>query len=297
MRRRFVILDVFTDEAFGGNPLAVVLDANGLKPDTMQAIAAEFGYSETSFIVPPSNPAHHNRVRIFTPRSEVPFAGHPTIGTALVLAWQGCVREGELLLLEEKAGLVATQLEWVNSRAARAVLTAPEAPSAGKAADPDAVAATLGLERDQLVTDAGLPADASCGLPFLLVELTDRLALEAATLTRSIEGLSPAATEGIYLFVAAGEDEEVDLRARMYAPGHGIPEDPATGSAAAALAGHLASRPGLEDGWHAWRIAQGEEMGRPSLITTRARRENGRAVEVEVGGAAVLVARGELELA
>ena len=295
MQRRFAILDVFTERAFGGNPLAIVLDAEGLEPETMQAIAAEFGFSETAFVVPPTNPAHHNKVRIYTPRAEVPFAGHPTVGTALLLAWQGCVREGELLLLEEEAGLVATQLEWANSRAARAVFTAPEPPSIGERADPAAVAAALGLEPEQLVTDAGLPVDASCGLPFLLVELVDQEALAAAALTGAVQDLSPGSADGIYLFTCDAGGGEVDLRARMFAPGDGIPEDPATGSAAAALAGHLAGRSGLEDGWHAWTIAQGVEMGRPSLITVRGRREGGRAVEVEVGGAAVLVARGELE--
>ena len=156
------------------------------------------------------------------------------------------------------------------------------------------MAHALGLAVDQIVAGAGLPCAASCGAPFLLVELASREALARAALGSSA-ALPAVAAEGVFLFTRDGADAEADLRARMYAPAHGIPEDPATGSAAAALAGFLGERPGLADGWHAWRIAQGVEMGRPSLIRARALRQGGKVAEVRIAGTAVPVAEGTIE--
>ena len=292
MRYDYLTCDVFTDRHFGGNPLAVLPDAAGLETAAMQAIAAEFNYSETTFVLPPSDPGHLARVRIFTPRAEMPFAGHPTVGTALVLVWLGRTPPSGEFVLEEQAGPVPVRLKRDDADAMSAEFRAPSAPTHGPPIDAGGIANSLGLTLDDLVTDSGLPRAASCGAPFLLVELAGRAALARASLT-GVAGLPAVAAEGVFLFARDGG--EVDLRARMFAPGHGIPEDPATGSAAAALAGFLAGRPGLADGWHGWKIAQGVEMGRPSLIRTRARRQDGQVTEVRVGGGAVPVAKGTIE--
>lgn len=298
MKRAFAILDVFTDRAFGGNPLAVLPDAAGLDAATMQQVAAEFGFSESTFVVPPADPANHARVRIFTPRSELPFAGHPTVGTALFLAASGMVAEGEVLRLEEGAGPVPVpvRLDWKDGAPVKATFTAPRPPEQGEAADPAAVAEALELRIQQVMTRDGLPCVVSCGLPFLAVELVDLAALAAAKLRGDGTALAPSATGSIFLFTREAGAAGIDVRARMYAPGHGIAEDPATGSASAALAGHLAGRPGMRDGWHGLVVVQGVEMGRPSRIETRSRREGARVTAVEVGGRAVTVARGEIEL-
>ena len=176
-RYPFVIADVFTDRPFSGNQLAVVFDANDLSAARMQAIAAEFGFAESTFVQTSEDPVRHDfRVRIFTPRAELPFAGHPTVGTALALAWRGLVEPGRRrVTLGESAGPVPVDLSLddADGRATAAEFAAPRKPSVGIGADPAAVADALGLERNRLVTAAGLPRDASCGLPFLFVELAD----------------------------------------------------------------------------------------------------------------------------
>ena len=294
MRYRFLTCDVFTTRRFGGNQLAVLPDAGGLDTAAMQRLAAEFNYSETTFVLPPSDPANLARVRIFTPRSEMPFAGHPTVGTALALAWLGRTPPGGEFVFEENAGPVPIRLATDEEGRLAAEFTAPAASSHSPAIEPAAVAHALGLAVDQIVVGAGLPCAASCGAPFLLVELASREALARAALGNSA-ALPAVAAEGVFLFTRDGADAEADLRARMYAPAHGIPEDPATGSAAAALAGFLGERPGLADGWHAWKIAQGVEMGRPSLIRARVLRQGGKVAEVRIAGTAVPVAEGTIE--
>jgi trans-2,3-dihydro-3-hydroxyanthranilate isomerase len=296
MRYRYLTCDVFTGRRFGGNQLAVIPDAAGLDGAAMQRLAAEFNYSETTFVLPPDDPANLARVRIFTPKAEMPFAGHPTVGTALVLAWLGRVPSDGAFTFEELAGPVPVQLRHGPAGAIEAEFVAPGSAEHGSPVSAAAVAAALGLAPDEIVADGGLPCAASCGAPFLLVELASRRALERAAM-RTDAGLPPVAAEGVFLFTRDAADGEVDLRARMFAPAHGIPEDPATGSAAAALAGFLASRPGLGDGWHDWRIAQGVEMGRPSLILARACRAGGRVAEVRIAGRAVPVAEGTIETA
>jgi trans-2,3-dihydro-3-hydroxyanthranilate isomerase len=294
MRYRFMTCDVFTERRFGGNQLAVLPEADGLTEPQMQAIAAEFNYSETTFVLPPADPAHLARLRIFTPRAEMPFAGHPTVGTALVLAWLGRVPDGGELVLEELAGPVPVRIRKGGSRAAFAEFSAPAAATHGAPLAVAPLAEALGLAAADLVSLGGLPCVASCGAPFLLVELASRAALARANLDARTE--LPAGATGVHLFTRETGDVAIDLRARMFAPAHGVPEDPATGSAAAALAGFLGGLPGLADGWHSWRIAQGIEMGRPSLIAARADREHGKVREVRVGGSAVPVAEGTIEV-
>lgn len=291
MLYRYLTCDVFTPRRFAGNQLAVLPEAEGLKTAQMQALAAEFNFSETTFVLPPAEPAHAAAVRIFTPKAEIPFAGHPTVGTALVLSWLGRVpREGRIVL-EEGAGAVPVELT-----AAGGVLTAefraPQTPQRGPAAEPGRVAAALGLDPGDLMVANGIPCDASAGLPFLIVELKGEAVLARAALQGRGDDLSPASENGLYLFTRAGGE----VYARMFGPCHGIVEDPATGSAAAALAGLLADEDGRGEGWHSWTVHQGREMGRPSRIAIRARREGVLVTEVRVGGTAVPVGEGMIEV-
>ena len=294
MRYRFLTCDVFTTRRFGGNQLAVLPEADGLDTAAMQRLAAEFNYSETTFVLPPSDPAKLARVRIFTPRFEMPFAGHPTIGTALALAWLGRTPADGAFVLEENAGPVPVQLTAEAGGRLGAEFTAPAAATHSAPLDAAVVARSLGVDAGQIVTGGGLPCVASCGAPFILVELASRDVL-AGLAPGSIAGMPAADAVGMFLFTRDDADGTADLHARMFAPDHGVQEDPATGSAAAALAGFLAGRPGLADGWHGWRIAQGVEMGRPSLIATRASRRGGQVAEVRVAGTAVPVAEGTIE--
>ena len=292
MRYRYVTCDVFTERRFGGNQLAVLPDAAGLSTEQMQTIANEFNYSETTFVLPPSDPAHLARVQIFTPRSEMPFAGHPTVGTALVLAWLGRVPLGDEIVLEELAGPVPVQVELADGRPGMAEFAAPMAPTCGQ--PQPAASIGLGLPLEDILTTDGLPCVASCGAPFLLVELASLNALGRARLDAAVR--LPDGAKGVFLFTRETGDASLDVRARMFAPHDGIAEDPATGSAVAAFAGYLAGRPDAAQGWHRWRIGQGFEMGRPSLLLARARREADRVAEVRVGGAAVPVAEGSIEV-
>jgi trans-2,3-dihydro-3-hydroxyanthranilate isomerase len=286
-RHPFVIADVFTDRPYSGNQLAVVFDADGLTKAQMQAVAAEFGFSETTFVLRPERDDHDVRVRIFTPGTELPFAGHPTVGTALALAWRK--EPGErpsAVVLGEGAGPVPVELRYAGGEPVAAEFRAPALPARGGPVEGQRCVAALGLEPRDLVLADGLPGEASCGLPFLLVRLASREALERARMLDPglFDGLS---ADAVYLFVEEGEE----IRARMFSPLDGIGEDPATGSAAAALAGFLGSVD-APDGTRRWRIRQGVEMGRPSLIEASARRHHGRVAEVRVGGSAIMIAEG-----
>jgi trans-2,3-dihydro-3-hydroxyanthranilate isomerase len=300
VKLNFVTADVFTDRVFGGNPLAVILDGRGVSGALMQRIAREFNLSETVFVLPPDDPAHTRRVRIFTPVQELPFAGHPTVGTALVLAELGLVPlAGGLtrIILEEDAGPVPVTIRADRGRPVAAELEAPQAPEIRDGPEPSALAAMLGLAPSDLVTAHGLPAGVSCGVPFTIVEVTDRGALARARLDRSLwEGLLGDGFGKSVLVVTRDAPAGYDLQARMYAAYAGIDEDPATGSAAAALGGFLGSRPGLADGIHRWLMAQGIEMGRPSRLEITAERQNGELRAVRVAGAAVRVMAGTLTL-
>ncbi len=297
MRRRFTTLDVFTDRPFAGNPLAVLPDARGLDAATMQAVAREFGYSETTFVLPPSTPDAARRVRIFTPAGEIPFAGHPTIGTAVALVADGYVAMGDRrldLVFELDAGPTPVTVT-VDDGAYAATFTAPRRPRRGPVTPPERVAAALGLPVDAIDTAAHPPVDVGCGLDFVAVRLRDReaLAVSAPRLDAWAELESPAAGHGVVAYVVEGEGA---LRARMFGPGVGVVEDPATGSAAAALGGLLAGLDAGRDATRAWRIRQGVEMGRPSRLDVRADTRAGEVVAVRVAGRAVVVADGTLDL-
>ncbi len=294
----FRTVDVFTDRMFGGNPLAVVLGGERLDPAQMQAIAREFNYSETTFVLPPADPAHHARVRIFTPGGELPFAGHPNVGTAFVLAGE---REGpppERYLFEEGAGLVPVRLLWEQGRVVGAELTAPEpfrqVPSP---AGPAAIAASLSLRKADLRTDRHAPAIVSVGLGFLAVELATRAALAAARGGAALAALlAETGAAGIYLYTSdrAADEAGTDLQARMFAPHDGIPEDPATGSATVAVGALQATLLADRDVTLDLTIGQGHDMGRPSRLQVRIHKRDGLVATARVGGRCVPVMAGSL---
>ena len=299
----YVTLDVFTDARFGGNPLAVFPDARGLSDAEMQSIAAETNYSETVFVLPPTDPTHTARVRIFNRVAEMPFAGHPNVGTAVVLAGLGRDDAG-WLCFEEPAGLVAVRVERdADGAVIAAHVDAPEPLSLGRELAPADVAACIGLGEDELVLAAHPPRFASVGLPFCFVEVRPEALARARPDLNAFqalaEGLPPAAERlPIHLYArldrSSGRDREgVRLATRMFSPLSGTVEDPATGSANAALAALLLHLHGGED--EAFDIAQGVEMGRPSRLTASAWRASD-GVHARVGGGAVIVFEGLLRL-
>jgi trans-2,3-dihydro-3-hydroxyanthranilate isomerase len=298
MQIEFMTVDVFTDRCFGGNPLAVVPDAAALDGALMQAIAAEFNLAETTFVLPPRDAAHTAEVRIFTPRAELPFAGHPNIGTAFALAALrgGDVgRSGEPLLFEEKAGLVRLDLLREGATIVGARLAAPQPLTRGADVAADIVAAACGLSADAVATSNHAACIASCGIPFVLAELETAAALAAARPQTDVfaKNLPIDRATGILIYVRR---QGGDIAARMFAPLHGIPEDPATGSANVALVGLLASLRPEPDLKLELRIVQGVEMGRPSLLEAAAEKRDGKITGLWIGGRCVPMMRGTLEL-
>lgn len=296
MRYRYSICDVFSDQRFGGNQLAVLPEAAGLSDAQMQKIAREFNFSETTFVLP-AEKGNTRRVRIFTPTLEIPFAGHPNIGTAFVLAQAGefgPIERSITVTFEEKAGLVPIAIHrrdghlWCE-------LSAPERLSLGKSVSPALLAAAVSLLEDDVVTTTHAPQVASVGLPFLMAELRDRAALQRArTNMNGLDALVAAGvTPDIHLYLHSTDG--FDLRARMFAPLDGVPEDPATGSANCALAGMLAHFQAAASGSFHWRIAQGVEMGRPSVLDASAEKQDGIVISTRVGGSSVLVSEGLIE--
>jgi trans-2,3-dihydro-3-hydroxyanthranilate isomerase len=300
MRYRYFICDVFTEKRFGGNPLAVVPDAGGLTPERMQRIAREFNFSESTFVLPPER-GGTRRVRIFTPTKELPFAGHPNVGTAFVLATIGEAGEigsGIELVFEEPAGPVPVAVSRRNGRIF-CELRAPESLSTGKAASDGQIAAAVSLSPADVVSRTHTPQIASAGLPFLFAELRDRAALERAR--GRADGIDALVASGlnpdVFVYVRDGAASDgFDVRARMFAPLDGVPEDPATGSANCALAGLLASYDPRPSGEIRYRIAQGVEMGRPSVLEARVAKKGGRVGEIRIGGDSVMVSEGWIEV-
>ncbi len=287
------VLDVFTDRRFAGNPLAVVLDADGLSDAAMQAVTREFNLSETIFVCRPSDPRHAAAVRIFTPGGELPFAGHPTIGCAVLLAGAA-----DRLMLETRAGDVAVTV-MRGDGAARAEFTAPVLPRRlGPCPEPAAAAGALGLDANDVAEVAGVWAG---GPGFLYVRLATLAALARAAPMRPRlvardgghrhgQRLSLRARRGGHVLGAEG------IRARMFAPGMGLHEDPATGSAAAILAGPLHAAGLCAAEVTRFAIAQGIEMGRPSALGLTVETAQGAIAAVRVAGAAVPVAEGRIRL-
>jgi trans-2,3-dihydro-3-hydroxyanthranilate isomerase len=298
MRYRYFICDVFTDTRFGGNQLAVLPDAQGLSDRRMQQIAREFNFSESTFVFPPEA-GQTRKVRIFTPSTEVPFAGHPNVGTAFVLAAAGELGplDSEVTVtFEEKAGIVSVVVRRRADGLIGCELTAPQRISLGKTTTAQILARAVSLTEGDVVTRTHPPQVASVGLPFLIAELRDRSALERARV--NLDGLDVLVAEGltpdVHLYVHSRDD--FDLRTRMFAPLDGVPEDPATGSANCALAGLLSHYREEADGSFSWRIAQGVEMGRPSILEARTEKRGGTIDTVRIGGASVLVSEGVIEV-
>ena len=301
MRVNFVTIDVFTTTQFAGNPLGVVLNAEGLSSAQMQSIAAEFNLAETTFVLPPKDAAHTAEVRIFTPRHEMPFAGHPNVGTAFVLAREcesyGRPVNGDKLIFEEKAGLVPISLLKDGAIVSGARLASPQVLSVTDEIPVDLVARACSLSADDVLTTHHRPCIASCGAPFIIAELRSRDALARASGRTEVfvqeTSKYPATSILIYTQVDEGD---IDVRARMFAPHRGIPEDPATGSANVALIGLLAKlRP--EPNLHLTKsIAQGVEMGRPSLLMAEADKKDGTVTATYIGGRCVPVMSGTIDL-
>ncbi|MCP1832069.1 MULTISPECIES: PhzF family phenazine biosynthesis protein [Bradyrhizobium] len=300
MQRRYITVDVFTDRAFGGNPLGVVLDAEGLSTEEMQAIATEFNYSETTFVLPPQDKVNDAQVRIFTVRSEIPFAGHPNVGTAFVLASRAAKAPARLRF-EEKAGLVPVEILSDGGNVVGAELTAPQALQRTNEVSAAAAAACLSLTAADVKTNRHAPQVVSVGLPFLVVEIASREALrrarpDAAAFART---LAEIGRDVVYFYTrdVPASEQPLDLQARMFHPGaSGLSEDPATGSATAACAALLADIDPARDGELRLRIGQGVDMGRPSLLLTRVRKQGGVITSVHVGGGCVTMMEGTLNV-
>jgi trans-2,3-dihydro-3-hydroxyanthranilate isomerase len=299
MHRRYVTVDVFTTRVFGGNPLAVVLDAEGLTTPQMQAIAREFNYSETTFVLPPKNPTHTAHVRIFTPRIEVPFAGHPNVGTAVVLARDLEAQsrpQTDEFLFEEGAGLVPIRLQRHGGQVVGAELTIPQPLTVGPELSADEAAACLTLASTDIRTAVHRPQVLSVGLPFLVVELTSRDALRRAKpdIATHERLLPPLGTDAVYAYHS--ETSPTQLHARTFSPLDNTLEDPATGSATAATIAMLATHEKDDNVETQWRIEQGVDMGRPSLLLGRTQREHGQVTAVHIGGQAVPIMRGTIDI-
>ncbi|MGA9892562.1 MAG: PhzF family phenazine biosynthesis protein [Xanthobacteraceae bacterium] len=296
MQIDFVSVDVFTTTKFGGNPLAVVVDARGLASAQMQAIAAEFNLAETTFVLPPQDPANTAQVRIFTPRAEMPFAGHPNVGTAFVLAAEGKAAKAPMVF-EEKAGLVRLDLIEEGGAVVGAKLKPPQPLQRGAAIAPDLVADACSLDAADIETAGHAPCVASCGTPFVFAALKTRAALAKAQPRRDVfaSHVKADVATGILLYVNERGDG-TDVQARMFAPLFGVPEDPATGSANVVLVGLLASLRPERDLMLTLRIAQGVDMGRPSLLEAAAEKRNGEITALSIGGRCVPMMRGTLEL-
>ncbi len=296
MARQFYTLDVFTRAPLTGNPLAVVTEAEGLDGGRMQAISREFNLSETVFVLPPDNPAHTAKLRIFTPAGELPFAGHPTVGTAVLLAQlQGL--ESARLILEEGLGPVPVTLDGITSSGGHAVFTAPALPrAAGTPPDVSVLARVLGLEKRDIGFDGFAPALVAAGPVFACVPVAGLEAMGRARINPALwqKELAGRPGEDLYLFCPQAVDDACDFHTRMFAPAMGVAEDPATGSAATALAAVLHEAVQPEEGTHAWRLEQGLEMGRPGFLDLELDVAGGRMRAVRVGGHAVRISEGKL---
>jgi trans-2,3-dihydro-3-hydroxyanthranilate isomerase len=297
-----VIYDVFTDTALAGNPLAVVLDGAGLSDQRMQAITREFNLSETVFVLPPENPAHTARIRIFTPGRELPFAGHPTVGAAVALAEASHDGRGVDLVsvLEENVGPVRCVIRIVPDAAAFAEFDLPRM-STQSAADfePQKIADALCISAGDIGFENHCLSLWNAGVPYLMVPIKDMGVAETIAFNPSLWRKALSAGGGntaAYVYCRGGADHTADFHARMFAPDLGIAEDPATGSAVAAMSGAIHHFDRLADGHHALMIEQGVEMGRPSHIHLRIEADGGKIVRARIGGEAVRIASGQLYL-
>jgi trans-2,3-dihydro-3-hydroxyanthranilate isomerase len=302
MRRlHYHLVDVFTDRAFGGNPLAVCTNGRGLTTETMQAIAKEFNLSETTFVLPPDDPAHDWRVRIFTPGAELPMAGHPTVGTSFVLAREHLVRRDERetnIVLEEGVGPVPVRIEFRGGEPSFAEMSQPLPSFGPRVSDARAVAEMLSLDERDIDTELPLEV-VSCGVPFLYVPLRS---LDAARRARPRADLMErVARDGVppqtFVFAREVEHEGSTVHSRMFAPNFGITEDPATGGASGPLGCYLVRHRLVACDTSAEIVSeQGIEMGRPSFIWIRIERSGEKFTAVRVGGQCHFMGEGFIEV-
>jgi trans-2,3-dihydro-3-hydroxyanthranilate isomerase len=292
----YVIVDVFADAPLRGNPLAVVFDADGLSGEQMKALGREFNLSETAFILKPRDPAHTAQVRIFTPMEEVPFAGHPNIGSAFALARHRRLPSDDLVF-DELAGLVRLRVERESGDIVGATLQAPQTLTTQPAPGPDIFAAALSIAPEDVVTATHAPLIATVGLPFAFVELKD---LEALSQIRAhlpaFDQIRDCGILAIHAYVKEPATNGYRIQARNLSPYDGIIEDPATGSANASLAALLADRDPRQDCEVTLDIQQGVEMGRTSLLQTRATKRNGQVAAPHLSGRCVQVMQGTLTI-
>ena len=293
-------LDVFTDTAFGGNPLAVFLNAEGLETDQMQRIAREMNLSESVFVERTDYPTEW-RVRFFTPSIELPFAGHPTVGTAIALVQEGFLGSSERqeLVLHEGVGPISVVVER-SSTSTRATLSVLKLPEFGTPdIDREILAAMLSLSPDDVLNGDWAPRPVSCGVPFYFVAVRSLGAIKRVQLRRDLWEQYLATNWAPHLYVITAEVERAGsaIHARMFPPAMGVDEDPATGGAVAALAGFLAKAKRPKDGTTHWRVEQGFELGRPSIIDLEMDVRGGAVVGARLGGAAVAMGGGVLQFA
>ena len=295
MKLKFHTLDVFTNRKFAGNPLAVVFDADHLSTEQMQTITKEFNLSETTFVMKPDDPANTAKMRIFFPGGEMPFAGHPTLGTAVLLA---DLRGLDEVRFELKAGLTPVKI----SKGGVGVFTAPIVPFHVDVKLPSIAdtARALNLEPQDIGFEGHSLTMLQGGPSFFYVPVKTRAALEKSSVRQPYwaDLLAPlgGSADAAYVYTRGGDAPHASFRARMYAPSGGIPEDPATGSATALLAAQLLTAEKLKDGTHIWNLEQGYEMGRPSDLRLEADVINAKLARVRVGGSAIRMMSGEIEL-
>ncbi len=293
MKLSYLLLDVFTREPLKGNPLAVVCKAEGLLDDEMQRVAREFNLSETVFICKPQAERNTAHVRIFTPHEELPFAGHPTVGAAVVLGLQNKV---SAVRLEEKVGLVTALVEKIDKRSGEARFALPRLPARlGDLPDRLSLAQALGIEPEEIGCEGYKPAVFSAGVTFHLIPVRDAAVLRRVKPNSAgWNAVFPYDHHSAYVFTLTPEEPDNDIAARMF--GMGLGEDPGTGSAAAALIGLLAEHAPLANGQSDFVLRQGHEMGRPCRITIQLRKDNDVLTHGAIGGQAVIVGEGVLDL-
>ena len=297
----YFTLDVFTDQRFGGNPLAVILDARGMTSEQMLQVTREFNYSESTFVLPAESPDTTKRVRIFTPGGEVPFAGHPTVGTAIALVFNGdapAAGDSVRVVLGENVGPVPVTVRLTDGVPTWAQLSVAKLPEEQPPMDRAVVADLLGLTASDLMTNAAYaPAATSCGLAFLIVPLASRDAVSRARVVDAVfaRTLRGTACTMVMVFAMIDDTPGVDVHCRVFCPDDGVPEDPATGSANAALGGYLAVRT-PRTGTLRWVSQQGVEMGRPSKLEIEVDKTSEGISAVRVGGSAVLMSEGRLRI-
>jgi len=294
----FYVVDVFTDKIFEGNQLAVFPSSEGINDKQMQKIAREFNYSETVFITS-TGEKHSRNVRIFTPNSEVDFAGHPNIGAAMLLARIGefSNKEQVKIIFNEKVGEIPITIIFHNSEPQKAELSTAKLPEEGEVPSLEKIAKSISLERSDIISSRG-PASFSCGLPFLFIPIISKEKLKQASINHEEwkKNISKTWAPQLYLFTIKTEFDESDFHARMFAPSLGISEDPATGSAVAALAGYISKYIQKNDGEFSFVVEQGFEVDRPSIIEMSFSQKNQKIESVKVKGSAVIFSEGKISL-